>query len=96
MDKERIYENAPGYEKGAYISKESLYHNHFQFFNDHAWPYNNGYDGWWGHDTLLKLNYEQSQELFNYVMHIAAKWASFPYNIDGWYLDVAADFGHSP
>ena len=30
------------------------------------------------------------------MMHIAAKWASFPYNIDGWRLDVAADLGHSP
>ena len=96
MDRERIYENAPGYEKGAYISKDSPYHNYFQFFNDHAWPYNSAYDGWWGHDTLPKLNYEQSKELFNYVMHIAAKWASFPYNIDGWRLDVAADLGHSP
>ena len=96
MDRERIYENAPGYEKGAYISKDSPYHNYFQFFNDHAWPYNSAYDGWWGHDTLPKLNYEQSKELFDYVMHIAAKWASFPYNIDGWRLDVAADLGHSP
>lgn len=96
MDRERIYENAEGYEKGAFIEKESPYHNYFQFFNDYGWPYNSAYDGWWGHDTLPKLNYEQSKELFDYIMHIAAKWVSPPYNVDGWRLDVAADLGHSP
>lgn len=96
MDRERIYENAQGYEKGAFVAKESPYHNYFQFFNENGWPYNTAYDGWWGHDTLPKLNYEQSRELFDYVMHIAAKWVSPPYNVDGWRLDVAADLGHSP
>lgn len=96
MDRERIYENAEGYEKGAHISKESPYHDYFQFYNETAWPYNTSYDGWWGHDTLPKLNYEKSQELFDYVMRIAAKWVSPPYNADGWRLDVAADLGHSP
>ena len=23
-----------------------------------TWPYNKDYDGWWGHETLPKLNYE--------------------------------------
>ncbi|MBR5798881.1 MAG: alpha-glycosidase [Lachnospiraceae bacterium] len=96
MDKERIYENAPGYEKGAYIEKESPYHDYFQFHNEYAFPYNGSYDGWWGHDTLPKLNYEKSRSLFEYVMRIAAKWVSPPYNADGWRLDVAADLGHSP
>lgn len=96
MDKERIYENAEGYEKGAHITHESPYHNYFHFYNEHAWPYNNSYDGWWGHDTLPKLNYEKSKELFDYIMRIAAKWVSPPYNADGWRLDVAADLGHSP
>ncbi len=96
MDKERIYENAEGYEKGAYVVKESPYHDYFQFYNDNAYPYNGSYDGWWGHDTLPKLNYEKSQHLFDYVMRIAAKWVSPPYNADGWRLDVAADLGHSP
>lgn len=96
MDRERIYENAEGYEKGAHITKESPYHDYFHFYNEHAWPYNGSYDGWWGHDTLPKLNYEKSKELFDYVMHIAAKWVSPPYNADGWRLDVAADLGHSP
>ena len=97
MDRERIYENAPGYEKGAYISKESEYHDYFQFLDDNSgkWPYNGSYDGWWGHDTLPKLNYENSRHLMDYVMYIARKWLSPPYNVDGWRLDVAADLGHS-
>ncbi|MDD6810387.1 MAG: glycoside hydrolase family 13 protein [Lachnospiraceae bacterium] len=96
LDRERIYENAEGYEKGAYIAKESPYHNYFQFYDDNKWPYNGTYDGWWGHDTLPKLNYENSKELENYVLHIAKKWVSPPYNADGWRLDVAADLGHTP
>ena len=95
MDKERIYENAEGYEKGAHICKESPYHDYFQFYNENAWPYNSSYDGWWAHDTLPKLNYEKSKDLFDYVMRIAAKWVAPPYNADGWRLDVAADLGHS-
>lgn len=95
MDRERIYENAPGYEKGAYISKDSPYHNYFQFFNDHAWPYNSAYDGWWGHDTLPKLCYEQSPKLHDYILEIGKKWVSPPFNVDGWRLDVAADLGFS-
>ncbi len=96
MDRERIYENAEGYEKGAHICADSPYRDYFHFYNENAWPYNTSYDGWWGHDTLPKLNYEKSKELFDYVMRIAAKWVSPPYNADGWRLDVAADLGHSP
>ncbi len=96
MDRERIYEDVPGYEKGAFVSKDSPYHNFFQFMNPDNFPYNPHYDGWWGHDTLPKLNYEGSKELYDYIMGIAAKWVSPPYNCDGWRLDVAADLGHSP
>ncbi len=96
MDRERIYENAQGYEKGAFVERDSPYHNYFSFHEREGWPYNHAYDGWWGHDTLPKLNYEGSKDLFEYVMHIARKWVSPPYNADGWRLDVAADLGHSP
>ncbi len=96
MDRERIYENAQGYEKGAFICWDSPYRDYFQFYNEYTWPYNSSYDGWWGHDTLPKLNYEKSKELMDYVLKIAAKWVSPPYNADGWRLDVAADLGHSP
>ncbi len=94
LDKERIYEHEEGYEKGAYIDKESPYHSFFKFRGD-AWPYNGQYDGWWGHDTLPKLNYEESRKLEDYIIGIGKKWVSPPYNIDGWRLDVAADLGHS-
>lgn len=95
MDRERIYENQEGYEKGAYISAESPYRSFFKFHNEHEWPYNPFYDGWWGHDTLPKLNYEESSTLEEYILNIARKWVSPPYNVDGWRLDVAADLGFS-
>ena len=94
LDRECIYEDAEGYEKGAYISADSPYRTFFRF-NEDMWPYNYRYDGWWGHDTLPKLNYEDSPLLFDYIMHIARKWVSQPYNVDGWRLDVAADLGQS-
>ena len=95
LDRERIYEHQEGYEKGAYVSANSPYHTFFKFHNEHDWPYNEFYDGWWGHDTLPKLNYEDSPKLQEYIMRIARKWVSPPYNVDGWRLDVAADLGHS-
>lgn len=95
LDRERIYEDAEGYEKGAYVSAESPYRKYFDFHDPYAWPYNGSYDGWWGHDTLPKLNYENSRELYEYVLQIGRKWVSPPYNVDGWRLDVAADLGHS-
>ncbi len=95
MDRERIYENFPGYEKGAHVSADSPYRNYFGFYGQN-WPYNREYDGWWGHDTLPKLNYEGSRELYDYILRVGAKWVSPPFNADGWRLDVAADLGHSP
>lgn len=95
MDRERIYENQEGYEKGAYIEQQSPYHSFFKFNNEHAWPYNEFYDGWWGNETLPKLNYEEGGKLFDYIMGIARKWVSPPFSVDGWRLDVAADLGHS-
>lgn len=95
LDRERIYENQPGFAPGAYISKDSPYRSFFKFNNEHDWPYNSFYDGWWGHDTLPKLNYENSEMLVQYIMNIGKKWVSPPYNVDGWRLDVAADLGFS-
>ncbi len=95
LDRECIYEGDSDYEKGAYVSENSPYRNYFKFNNTHEWPYNHYYDGWWGHDTLPKLSYETSQELYDYIMGIARKWVSPPYNVDGWRLDVAADLGLS-
>ena len=95
LDREKIYEKTGGYEAGAYVSKDSPYRSFFRFNDETAWPDNDSYDGWWGHDTLPKLNYEGSDRLYNYVMSIARKWVSPPFNVDGWRLDVAADLGHS-
>lgn len=97
MDRECIYERQKGYAPGAYISRESPYHDYFRFFSDEEedWPYNGKYDGWWGHDTLPKLNYEESVKLENYILNTGRKWVSPPYNVDGWRLDVAADLGRS-
>ncbi len=94
LDGERIYELSGNYEPGAYISEESHTHSFFKF-KEEAWPYNDSYEGWWGHSTLPKLNYEGSEVLYQYILDIAAKWVSEPYNADGWRLDVAADLGHS-
>jgi len=96
LDRERIYENFEGYEKGAFISADSPYRDFFHFYDQNRWPYNFTYDGWWGNDTLPKLNYEASPKLYEYILDIAKKWVSPPYNADGWRLDVAADLGHSP
>lgn len=95
MDRERIYEGQEGYAPGAYISADSPYRSFFHFNDENRWPYNPSYDGWWTHDTLPKLNYEGSRELYEYVLDIARKWVSEPYCADGWRLDVAADLGHS-
>ena len=97
MDRERIYEGEEDYEPGAYVSADSPYRSYFRFFKEgpENWPYNGNYDGWWGHDTLPKLNYEGSKELYDYILRIGKKWVSAPYNVDGWRLDVAADLGRS-
>ena len=97
MDRERIYEQQEAYEKGAYVAQDSPYHSFFHFLDENpaSWPYNGRYDGWWGHDTLPKLNYEDSPMLEQYIIDIGKKWVSPPYNVDGWRLDVAADLGYS-
>ena len=97
MDRERIYEGEEDYEPGAYVSADSPYRSYFRFFKEgpENWPYNGNYDGWRGHDTLPKLNYEDSVKLENYILYIGRKWVSPPYNVDGWRLDVAADLGRS-
>lgn len=95
MDRECIYEDQEVYEKGAYVSEGSPYRDFFHFHDAYQWPYNDSYEGWWGHDTLPKLNYEKSPQLYQYILDVARKWVSPPFNVDGWRLDVAADLGHS-
>ena len=95
MDREQIYEGQEGYAPGAYVSADSPYRSFFMFHDETKWPYNGSYDGWWAHDTLPKLNYEGSKELYQYILEVGKKWVSPPYNVDGWRLDVAADLGFS-
>ncbi|MEG2523741.1 MAG: glycoside hydrolase family 13 protein [Lachnospiraceae bacterium] len=97
MDRERLYESQEGYQQGAFVSFDSPYKSFFRFEKEELeqWPYNANYDGWWGHNTLPKLNYEGSTKLEDYILEIARKWVSHPFNADGWRLDVAADLGHS-
>ncbi|WP_296838111.1 glycoside hydrolase family 13 protein [Butyrivibrio sp.] len=88
LDKELIYED------GAFLSEDSPYHKWFDF-KKKKWPENNTYDGWWGYDTLPKLNFEGSRSLQEYILRLGRKWVSEPFNADGWRLDVATDLGHS-
>lgn len=94
MDRERMYEPQAIYPKGAYVSEDSPYRDFFHFHHQN-WSYNDDYEGWWGHKTLPKLNYEGSRNLEDYIIEIGKKWVSPPFNADGWRLDVAADLGHS-
>lgn len=93
FDKEGIYKDADGSQKGAYSDINSIYREYFNFENNDS-P-ESKYECWWGFDTLPKLNYEDSETLSNEIFRIAKKWVSPPYNADGWRLDVAADLGHS-
>ena len=94
MDREGIYLGKSGYEKGAFQDQNSPFRKYFRFSAKGNSRYAD-YEGWWGHDTLPKLNYEGSDDLKEAILQIAEKWASPPYSIDGWRLDVAADLGHS-
>lgn len=91
---ERVFNEKNGYPVGAYASENSPYHNFFNWTGG-QWPNNEHYSSWWDHPNHPKLNYEHSDELYTYIMNIARKWVSPPYNADGWRLDVAADLGLS-
>ena len=96
LDCEKIYDGNEAFPVGAFLKKDSPYHDYFRFQSDKDFPDNRSYEGWWGHETLPKLNYEGSKELEEYILSVAAKWVSPPYCADGWRLDVAADLGHTP
>ncbi|MFV0362598.1 MAG: glycoside hydrolase family 13 protein [Suipraeoptans sp.] len=95
IDREKIYENQDGYDEGAFLSYNSPYKDYFKFSKSEPtdWPDNESYEGWWGHSTLPKLNYEDNARVENKILSIGKKWIGKPYNVDGWRLDVAADLG---
>ena len=90
MDREGIYCCREGFAPGAYKNGHSPYRGYFRFK-----PGTDEYESWWDVPTLPKLNYEDSEALREEIFRIAQHWASPPYSIDGWRLDVAADLGHS-
>ncbi|MDE7257442.1 MAG: glycoside hydrolase family 13 protein [Clostridia bacterium] len=92
LDREGVYLNKDGYEKGAFQSVDSPYRSYFKFNKPRT--ADSEYEGWWGYKTLPKLNYEKSAELCEKIYQVGEKWVSAPYNADGWRLDVAADLGH--
>ncbi|MCI8401449.1 MAG: glycoside hydrolase family 13 protein [Lachnospiraceae bacterium] len=94
LNREGLYRQEDGYEPGAYETEYSPYRDYFYFHSQH-WPDNGSYEGWWGHETMPKLNYDNSDRLWQEVLGIGRKWVSPPYCADGWRLDVAADLGHS-
>jgi len=93
LDRENFYADKD-YPVGAYKSEDSIYNNYFKW-NGNKWPDNGEYDSWWNHNNQPKLNYEESKELYEYMLGVAKKWISPPFNADGWRLDVAADLGFS-
>lgn len=93
MDREGVYLEKEGYEKGAFQSVDSPYRSYFKFKKPKV--ANSEYEGWWGFNTLPKLNYEKSPDLCEEIFKVGERWVSAPYNADGWRLDVAADLGHS-
>ena len=84
MDREGLYGGV-----GAFGNPDSAFRDYFRFDDEGK------YECWWGVDTLPKLCYEQSEALREDILRVAEKWASPPYYIDGWRLDVAADLGQS-
>jgi len=93
LDREGIYLNKDGYLLGAWQSVDSPYRSYFRFKRPKT--AHSAYEGWWGYETLPKLDYEHSPDLEEYILSTGAKWVSAPYCADGWRLDVAADLGHS-
>ncbi|HNY37362.1 MAG TPA: glycoside hydrolase family 13 protein [Petrotogaceae bacterium] len=58
------------------------------------WNKENEYEGWWGYQTLPKLNYG-TLKVWQAISGIGRRWVEEPYCIDGWRLDVASDLGKS-
>lgn len=75
FNKERRYATV-----GAYTSKDSPYYNWYCFFN-----YPNGYDSWWGFDTLPKLN-KSVEECIDFFCTVVKKWIRL--GASGFRLDV--------
>ena len=72
---------------GAYQSKNSPYHNWYNFYN-----FPDEYEAWWGIKILPRLNHSY-KPCFNYFTEtVLKKWLDI--GIDGWRLDVADELSN--
>ena len=72
---------------GAYNSKDSKYYDWFKFYD---WP--DGYDCWWGIDTLPDVN-QENKELQEYIANVLKHYIDM--GILGYRLDVVDEIGHN-
>lgn len=72
---------------GAYNSKDSKYYDWFKFYD---WP--DGYDCWWGIDTLPDVN-QENKELQEYIGNVLKHYVNL--GILGYRLDVVDEIGHN-
>lgn len=72
---------------GAYNSKDSKYYDWFKFYD---WP--DGYDCWWGIDTLPDVN-QENKELQEYIGGVLKHYIDM--GILGYRLDVVDEIGHN-
>jgi alpha-glucosidase len=73
--------------KGAYNDTSSPYYDFFTF-KEHP----NNYTGWWGFDSLPKLDYRSDKlrdAIYRDDNSVMKYWLKPPFNLDGWRFDVA-------
>jgi alpha-glucosidase len=61
----------------------------FFYFDDEL---EHGYECWWGHPSLPKLDYrspELRERMFGANGSVVRRWLQPPYDLDGWRIDVA-------
>ena len=69
LDREHIYSTSPEqYAFRCVMRALTVRIIPFLKFYSNQWPDNNSYDGWWGNDTLPKLNYEEADTLEQYIL----------------------------
>ncbi len=70
---------------GAYNSPDSEYRNWYCFFN-----YPDGYDSWWGFDTLPKVS--KNEEVIQFYCDVVKKWIGL--GASGFRLDVVDELSN--
>jgi alpha-glucosidase len=78
-----------GHEWFRAASDPSAPERDFFFFDDEL---EHGYECWWGHPSLPKLDYrspELRERMFGANGSVVRRWLRPPYDLDGWRIDVA-------